>query len=378
MSQKKKVMVIGEMHRDLKYITDALSKIVHDITTQLVAKKAKIQGTESEIQAIVSDALQSTTKKYSCNSTIVRGGNGNNSATILAKLGVPTGLLTVIGNDSEWMKAELESLGIDTTTVFVKNMATPTSTIIEDTQYTKIFTDKNLKDKMNFEGVEFPIDLFDDSMVVFITPMDKKYKHVLEVAVNAEKIVAVTIELQKLTEFSDVADLLSTKPEILFCNLNDAFEICMKDFEHTFPSFDEFKQKLNPDKMEKAEYEYHLKKLINVDLFFGKLANIRIYTAGKIGSWVRFGPMQLLYREPFVVDVKTRVGAGDTFAAAFLSKLNEKMSTPLEYMSQTKDELEWLFKVCLLFATGASGARVSSGEFPDAEAIRSFLKDKMQ
>jgi sugar/nucleoside kinase (ribokinase family) len=88
--------------------------------------------------------------------------------------------------------------------------------------------------------------------------------------------------------------------------------------------------------------------------------------------------MNLIYREPFHVDVKTRVGAGDTFAAAFLAKLNEKMASTLEYLGQTKDELEWLFKVCLLFATGASGARVSSGEFPDAEQIRAFLKEKME
>ncbi len=376
MTQKKKVIVIGEMHRDLKYKTDALSKIVYDITTQLVANKGKIQGSDSEIQSIVSDALRSTTKKITCDSTIVRGGNGNNSATILAKLGVPTGLLTVIGNDSEWMKAELESIGIDSSTIFTKNAPTPTSTVIEDTQYTKIFTDKNLKDKMNFEGVEFPIDLFDKSTIVFITPMDKKYKHILDVAVNAEKLTAVTIELQKFTNFTEVTDLLTAKTEILFANLEDAFEICKNDFESPFPSYNEFKEKLDKDK--NPEYEYQLKKLINVDLFFGKLAKVRIYTSGSIGSWVRFGPMNLLYREPFKVDVKTRVGAGDTFAAAFLSKLNEKMSSTLEYLGQTKDELEWLFKVCLLFATGASGALVSSGEFPDADNIRSFLKENME
>ena len=374
----KKVLVVGELHKDLFYKTDALSKIVYDITTQLVAKKAKIQGSDSEIKSIVSDALQSTSKKFVCDSSIVRGGNGNNSATIFAKLGVPTRLLTVIGNDSEWMKADLEKLGIDTSAVFTKNAATPTSTVIEDTLYTKIFTDKNLKDKMNFEGVEFPIDLFHDSMVVFITPMDKKYKHVLEVAANSEKLTAVTIELQKFTNFNEVAALLTSKSEILFANLNDAFEICAQDFEDPFPSFEEFKKTLDEDNIKNAEYEYQLKKLINVDLFFGKLANVRVYTSGKLGSWVRFGPMNLLYREPFEVDVKTRVGAGDTFAAAFLSKLNEKMSSTLEYLGQTKDELEWLFKVCLLFATGASGARVSSGEFPDSETIREFLKENMK
>ena len=376
MSSKKKVIVIGEMHRDLKYKTDALSKIVYDITTQLVAKKAKIQGSDSDIREIVSDALQSTTKKFICDSSIVRGGNGNNSATIFAKLGVPTGLLTVIGNDSEWMKSELESLGIDTSSVFMKNLPTPTSTVIEDTQYTKIFTDKGLKDKMNFEGVEFPVDLFSDSMIVFITPMAKKFKHVLEVAVNSEKLTAVTIELQKFANFTEVEDLLTAKPEILFANLDDAFEICKNDFEKPFPSFTEFKQSLDKDL--NPEYEYQLKKLINVDLFFGKLAKVRIYTSGSIGSWVRFGPMNLLYREPFKIDVKTRVGAGDTFAAAFLAKINEKMASCLEYISQTKDELEWLFKVCLLFATGASGVRVASGEFPDAESIRTFLKEKME
>ena len=372
---KKKVLVVGELHKDLFYKTDALSKIVADITTNISSKKGELQS-DSSIHSIVSDAVRSTTKKFSCDSKIVRGGNGNNSATILAKLGVPVGLLTVIGKDSEWMKGELQELGIDSTTVFTKDFPTPTSTVIEDTQYTKIFTDKNLKDKMNFEGVEFPIDLFDNSMIVFITPMAKKFKHILEVAANSEKLTAVTVELQKFTNLEEVSELLTVKPEILFINLNDAFELCVNDFDKPFPSFTEFKQNLEKDK--DPEYEYQLKKLINVDLFFGKLAKVRIYTSGKIGSWVRFGPMNLLYREPFKIDVKTRVGAGDTFAAAFLSKLNEKMSSTLEYLGQTKDELEWLFKVCLLFATGASGARVSSGEFPDADAIRTFLKENME
>jgi sugar/nucleoside kinase (ribokinase family) len=372
---KKKVLVVGELHRDLFYKTDMLSKIVYDITTNLSAKKGELQS-DSSIQSIVSDAVRSTTKKFSCDSKIERGGNGNNSATILAKLGVPTGLLTVIGKDSEWMKTELEELGIDSSTVFTIDVPTPTSTVIEDTQYTKIFTDKNLKDQMNFEGIEFPIDLFDKSMIVFITPMAKKYKHILDVAINSEKLTAVTVELQKFKNFQEIAELLSAKPEILFINLNDAFELCKDEFDAPFPSFIEFKQKLEKDK--NPEYEYQLKKLINVDLFFGKLAKVRIYTSGSVGSWVRFGPMNLIYREPFHVDVKTRVGAGDTFAAAFLAKLNEKMASTLEYLGQTKDELEWLFKVCLLFATGASGARVSSGEFPDAEQIRAFLKEKME
>jgi sugar/nucleoside kinase (ribokinase family) len=372
---KKKILVVGELHKDLFYKTDALSKIVYDITTNISAKKGELQS-DSSIQAIVSDAVRSTTKKFSCDSKIVRGGNGNNSATILAKLGVSTGLLTVIGKDSEWMKSELEEMGIDSSTMFTKDVPTPTSTVIEDTHYTKIFTDKNLKDRMNFEGIEFPIDLFDNSMIVFITPMAKKYKHILEVAANAENITAVTVELQKFNNFQEVADLMAVKPEILFINLNDAFELCRNDFEQPFPSFTEFQQSLDKDK--NPEYEYQLKKLINVDLYFGKLAKVRVYTSGKVGSWIRFGPMNLIFREPFKVDVKTRVGAGDTFAAAFLAKLNEKMSSTLEYLGQTKDELEWLFKVCLLFATGASGARVSSGEFPDAEEIRTFLKEKME
>ncbi len=372
---KKQILVVGELHKDLYYKTDMLSKIVYDISTSLAAKKDSLKN-EAVIQSIVSDAVRSTKKKFSCESKIVRGGNGNNSATILAKLGVPTGLLSVIGKDSEWMKTELEQLGIDTSTVFTKNVATPTSTVIEDTNYTKIFTDKNLKDLMNFEGIVCPIDLMDNTMIVFITPMAKKFKHTLDVAINSEKLSAVTIELQKFTTFAEIEELLTSKPEFLFANLDDAFELCKNDFDKPFPSFIEFKQKL--DKEKNPEYEYQLKKLINVDLFFGKLANVRIYTSGEIGSWVRFGPMNLLFREPFNVDVKTRVGAGDTFAAAFLTKLNEKISSPLEYLSQTKDEMEWLFKVCLLFATGASGVRVSSGEFPDAEAIRSFLKEKME
>ncbi|MBN2156146.1 MAG: carbohydrate kinase family protein [Candidatus Lokiarchaeota archaeon] len=378
MSLKKKILVVGELHRDIFYKTDALTNIVQQISRQLFLKKSSMQGSESEIENIVSNALHRTTKKFSCDSKIVRGGNGNNSATILANLGIPTGLLTVIGEDSLWMIPELEKLGIDITTVFVKKVLTPTSAIVEDANYTKIFTSKNLKDEMNFEGIEFPIDLFDDSMIVFITPMDLKYKHILEVAVNAEKLVAVTIELQKFIQFSEVETLLSAKPEILFCNLNDAYEICKKDFETPFPTFEEFKKTLDEEKTKNAEYEYQLKKLINVDLFFGKLANVRIYTSGNMGSWVRFGPLKLIYREPFAVDIKTRVGAGDTFAAGFLSKLNEKISSPLEYLGQTKEENEWLFKVCLLYATGASGVRISSGKFPDNDEIREFLKEKME
>ena len=38
---KKKILVVGELHKDLFYKTDALSKIVSDITTNLSIKKGR-------------------------------------------------------------------------------------------------------------------------------------------------------------------------------------------------------------------------------------------------------------------------------------------------------------------------------------------------
>ncbi|MCP4764401.1 MAG: hypothetical protein GY870_21685, partial [archaeon] len=74
------------------------------------------------------------------------------------------------------------------------------------------------------------------------------------------------------------------------------------------------------------------------------------------------------------VKVKNRTGAGDTFAAGFLAKLYESIKSAEDYRKKTDDEKEWIFKVCLLFATSAAAVKISKGLAPTREEIIKMLE----
>jgi sugar/nucleoside kinase (ribokinase family) len=384
-NSKRKILVVGELHQDLFYKTDAFRELANEITSEigkyLDQLKNPSDGLKKELRSIIIDTMQRTSKKYSCEAYSKRGGNGNNSATILARLGVNVGLATVVGQGSEWMFPEIQALGIDTSTIFKKVEPTPISTIIEDPEITKIFIATNLKKPMNFEGIEIPNTLFNDSFLIFITPMDYKYKHILDVAYHADKLTAFTLELQKIDNINTLKSCVSIKAEFLFCNLDDAIKVCSSELKEPIESFEAFKTKpLSKPNMD-VEMAYQTYKVEKIDVILRNFSNVRIYTLGKYGSWVRFGTGQderLIHQNIIEIKVKNRTGAGDTFAAGFIAKLYESVGSIEEYRKKTIGEKEWLFKVCLLYATGASALKVSTGEPPSKEDVIAILKSIKQ
>lgn len=378
---KHKILVVGELHQDLFYKTNAFSELADELANDLdkyiqeLDKNNEIS--KENLRKIIIETMQRTSKKYGCETYTKRGGNGNNSATILAKLGVNVGLVTVVGQGSDWMFPEIQLLGIDTSTIFKKADPAPISTIIEDPEITKIFIANNLKKAMNFEGIEFPNHLFKDTFLMFITPMDYKYKHILEVAYHAEILTAFTLELQKIDNFNTLKSCVTIKTDFLFCNLDDAIKVCATQLKDPIDSFEFFKSKEASKNHKDIELAYQTYKVEKIDLVLRSFANVRIYTLGKYGSWVKFGAMleeRTIHQGIIEVKVKNRTGAGDTFAAGFIAKLSEQMNSIEEYRKKTMGERDWLFKVCLLYATSASALKVSTGDAPGKEEVIKNLK----
>lgn len=378
---KHKILVVGELHQDLFYKTNAFTELADELTKDLENNIQELnknsENTKEKLRKIIINTMLRTSKKYGCDTYVKRGGNGNNSATILARFGVNVGLVTVVGQGSDWMFPEIQALGIDTSTIFKKADPTPISTIIEDPEITKIFIANNLKKAMNFEGIEFPNHLFNNVFLIFITPMDYKYKHILEVAYHAEILTAFTLELQKIDNFNALKSCVTIKTEFLFCNLDDAIKACASQLKDPIESFETFQLKELSRNYNDIELAYQTYKVEKIDLILRAFANVRIYTLGKYGSWVKFGSMleeRTIHQGVLDVKVKNRTGAGDTFAAGFIAKLTENLGSIEEYRKKTIGEREWLFKVCLLYATGASALKVSTGESPDKEDIIKILK----
>ena len=398
----KKVLVVGELHQDLFYKNEAYTELADSIAKYLSENLQSLQSYTNfdTIRKVVSKSISSASKKIGGESYIKRGGNGNNSATLLAKIDVPVGLLTVVGTGSDWMFSEIESIGIDTTTIYKKDKPTPISTIIEDPEFTKIFVANNLKKDMNFEGITLPETLFDDALITFFTPMDLKYKALLHRAVSAGKITAFTLELQKIDNYNDLNSWVTKKAEFLFCNLDDGLKVCNTIITEPFESLEGYvssssessessgstestgstrsigsdgKNAKITKNMKKLEWNYQVQKILRIDPLLGKFANVRIYTLGKYGAWIKFED-KILYRGIIDVPVVNRTGAGDTFAAAFIAKLFEKIKSEEEYYNMTVEQKEWLFKVCLLFATGAAGVKVSTGNTPTKGEVIDLLQ----
>ncbi|MHA1341868.1 MAG: carbohydrate kinase family protein [Promethearchaeota archaeon] len=447
-----RIYVVGELHRDLFYKTDAFTEMTKKISEDILFNIPRLLGNimsgkdffkpkdfmekleidkgtiditqylkqrilddetaalelQQAIKNIVGSALEKFPKKLSCEAYIKRGGNGNNSATIMAKFGIPTSLFTVIGEDSEWMLSDLENIGIGSSTIYKKKDPTPISTIVEDPNFTKIFIASNMKKRMNFEGIELP-DLR-DAFLIFITPMDFKYKHILDVSVLSEKLVAITLELQKISSYDQLKKCVDVRPEFLFCNLDDGLKICESQFDEHLPLLEQYKNKVLEEldllskrelesvevqskselgvkeggaqsdqvaaKILKIEKEYQELKLEKVDRILSKFANVRIYTLGKYGAWLMYGvssKKRMIYQSIIPVKVKNRTGAGDTFAAGFITKLYDMVKDPSVYKKKSIEEKVWIYKVCLLFASASAALKVSTGESPSRDEVIKLL-----
>jgi sugar/nucleoside kinase (ribokinase family) len=349
----KKVVVVGELHQDLFYRTTAYQNLI-DHLVNAIDHKDFSSTPATELSKIITKVIDDCDKKIPGEAYVKRGGNGNNSAELLAKLQIPTQLMTTVGLGVDWMYSDLQKLGIGTETVFRVNYPTPISTIIEDPVITKIFIAPNLKAKMNFEEVHIENKQFDNTFIVFFTPMADKYVSVFNQIQTLPVLSAFTLELQKIDRLELLTQYIQHRSDFMFMNLNDAAKVA--GFDTT----------MNDEKSIQQ-------RLLDTDKIMIKFAAVRIYTLGKYGSWIcdEDSPMQNI--PIFSVVVKNRTGAGDTFAAGFLAALWSNLNAADEFRKLSKELRKKILKQCAIYASGAAALKISTGMAPTKDEINTFL-----
>ncbi|MGM0470240.1 MAG: carbohydrate kinase family protein, partial [Promethearchaeati archaeon] len=288
-------------------------------------------------------------KKILCDSNIQRGGNGNNSAECLAKLEMPVKLISVTGKGVSWMVDELSQLGINTENIYQIEQKNPISTIIKSAFTTKIYLSPNLKEKMNFEGINLEESLFKDAKLIFITPYAQKYSEILEKASKLNKIIAITIEYQKINNSEQFRELVKEKTDLLFINLSEAKLI----FEN--------------------------QNIEGIDSKLKNFSNIRIYTDGKNGSYIFSDYIRNVFIPTKEVEVIDRTGAGDSYAAGFLAKFSNffESKTQLRKIlsNDKKEEFRSKLKECGKYATFTAMYKISHQEAPTKDELKKFITE---
>ncbi len=369
MTEKKKVIIVGELHQDIFYKTDYFSKLSETLTEKILhllnEKKNDQQISKEEMKEKVVSFINDSQKKIPGDTYIKRGGNGNNSAVLINNLSIPTQLMTTIGSGHEWMIPEIEKMGIDTSTIYQVSDQGPISTIIEDPNITKIFVAPNLKKHMNFEKVQIRDEEFTDAKIVFFTPLADKYSKVLEQTSELDIISAVTIETQKIQNKTQLEEYYTRSSDILFANLNDLGMILGMD---TSDNSDEaIKQRLQ-----------------EIDEVFNHYAKVRAYTLGKYGSWIcvssgEDGSAGLEKNIPIIpVEVKNRTGAGDNFAAGFIAYLYEHIENKNDFDNLSNEDLFNLMVECGKYASAAGALKVSTGKSPNKGELEKFYQKSYQ
>lgn len=345
----KNLIVLGELHQDLYYETNFYEELVDKIVDGLVyfIRYNPDDLNRRILEKIVKQGISETPKKIVGYCFFKRGGNGNNSSEYFAKLGVPTKLISVIGKGSEWMYPELQALGINTDNIFQIDEITPVSTIIKSKFTTKIHLAPNLKDKMNFNTITIKDSAFDNAKIIFSTPIAEKFIKIFERGFQLGLITAFNVETQKITNMAQMSELIKERYDVLFINLKDISIILKRK-----PTMEE------------------------IDKEFKSYAHIRVYTEGSKGSHVWTDNFNLFYpgKDVNVID---RTGAGDCYAAGFLTILYESVKDKEELLellkSENSEELKNMLKSCIKFATVAAIYKISKQAAPNRKELDDFV-----
>lgn len=346
------LVVVGELHQDLYYESNFYEDLVNKIVDKLInfiRYNPDDLLNRKLLSKIIKSGFSDTSKKILSNSKIKRGGNGNNSAEALAKLGIPVKLVSVIGKGVSWMIDELDKIGIDTKYIYQIDEKNPISTIIKSNFTTKIYLAPNLKEKMNFKRIDLKNSLFEDAKIIFITPFAEKYNGILEKVSKLNKITAITIEYQKIKKIELLRKLIKEKTGLLFINLDDA-KLILGDEE--------------------------IKK---IDSKLKKFSDIRVYTDGKNGSYIYSDNISEIFISSGDVKVIDRTGAGDSYAAGFLAKFYEFFENKnqlKEFLSsEKKNELVSKLKDCGKHATYTAMYKISHQNLPTEKELEEFITE---
>jgi len=347
----KNLIVLGELHQDLYYESDFYEQLVEKVVTGLLnfIKYNPDDINRSLLEKIVMKGFSDTPKKIVGHCFFKRGGNGNNSSEYIVKLGIPTKLISVIGRGSEWMITELEQLGINTDGIIQIDEITPVSTIIKSKFTTKIHLAPNLKNRMNFEGIKIEDNVFSNSKIIFSTPIAEKFIELFDKASEMGLITAFNIETQKIQSLEQLSKLVKVRKDLFFLNLKDAYRI--------------LKEKLPVEK---------------VDEKFKQFAYIRIYTAGKDGSHVITDNFNIFFPGIELEEIVDRTGAGDCYAAGFLTKFYELIEDKEEFSnlveSENSDNLKDILSRCIEYGTYSAIYKITKQTIPTKIVMDEFIK----
>ena len=346
----KNLIVLGELHHDLYYESEFYEQLVEKITSRLVEfiKYNPDDLNRKILDKIIKSGFSETPKKIVGNCYFKRGGNGNNSSEYLARLGVPTKLMSIIGRGSEWMYDELKELGINTDALFQIDEITPVSTIIKSNFTTKIHLAPNLKNKMNFNGITVDESVFDNAKLIFSTPIAEKFIELFKRGSKMGLITAFNIETQKIRNIHEMAQLIKERYDIFFLNLKDAYIILNNQY-----SVEEVDEKFKP------------------------YAKIRVYTAGGKGSYIMTDHFQLHFPGVEVSEIIDRTGAGDCYAAGFLTKLFEAVEDKTEIDDLLKEEksekLKKILNSCIKYGTYSAIYKITKQLPPTPKELEEFI-----
>jgi sugar/nucleoside kinase (ribokinase family) len=344
------MVIVGEMNCDLFYKNDFFKLLEEQVAEKVhhaIAKGSDLQT--ADIKKLVHDAIADLPKKNPGEAFIKRGGNGNNSTELFGKLCVPIKLVTVTGTGSEWMKAELEAIGVDTSCIFQVPKTQPISTIIEDPTTTKIFTAANLKKEMNFSSIKLKKEDLADATIAFLTPMGAKFEPVLSMlqGMNAGITIAITVEIQAIDRLDTLKQVVKRKVDLMFVNKADALAITGKE------------------------------TLDEADQILARFARIRFITLGAEGSLIRSDFSAPVALPVFKVKVANRTGAGDAFAGGVLLKCHEMTEQGGSLMARLEgendEERRTILKDLGAFGTAVAALKVSLARTPTRAELRDFL-----
>ncbi|MBN2151474.1 MAG: carbohydrate kinase family protein [Candidatus Lokiarchaeota archaeon] len=351
----KKMVIVGEMNCDLFYKNEFFKQLEERVAERVGRAIATgIAADRAGLKKLVHEAIADLPKKNPGEARIKRGGNGNNSTELFGKLGVPIKLVSVTGTGSEWMKAELAAMGVDTSCIFQVPKTQPISTIIDDPTTTKIFTAANFKQEMNFSSIKLKKEDLADATIAFFTPMGAKFEPVLSMLqeMNAGITIAITVEIQAIDKLETLKQVVKNKVDMLFVNKADALNISGKQ------TIDEADQVLS------------------------HFAKIRFITLGAEGSLISSDFTAPVTLPVFKVKVADRTGAGDAFAGGVLLKcheLTEQGDNLVEHLKKASDEeRRGNLKDLGMFGTAVAALKVSKGRTPSREEVGDFLlKNKL-